>query len=201
MKYDEYLRPAADDFSFEEPYLSMAKAEIAKYPERRKQSAVIALMDLAQRQNKTERRVSPAAAETIADMLNMSKMRALEVLSFYSMLRDAPVGKYLLQVCGTTSCQLCGAEDILSALEKETGAKKGETSADGNFTIIEVECLGACVNAPMIQVNDHYYEDLTPQSAIDLAQALKKDAPPPPGSMSGRRSSEPAFDVKSKVTE
>jgi NADH-quinone oxidoreductase subunit E len=150
---------------------------------------VLALLDLAQRQN--DGWVPQAAVEHIAEMLDMAKIRVLEVASFYTMVNLAPVGKYLVQVCGTTPCWLRGSDDVFAAVQEELGVGVGETTDDGLFTIMEVECLGACVNAPMVQINDDYYEDLTKDNFKAVLRALKNGETPKTGSQSGRHTSEP----------
>ncbi|MGV2433358.1 MAG UNVERIFIED_CONTAM: NADH-quinone oxidoreductase subunit NuoE [Rickettsiaceae bacterium] len=158
-------------FSFDKANLAKAKAIIKKYPENRERSALIPLLDLAQRQNKGW--LSVEAMEYVADMLSSPYMRVYEVASFYSMFNLKPVGKYHVQICGTTPCWLRGAEDIKKACESHMKIKSGETTKDGKFTLSEVECLGACVNAPLVQINDDYYENLTPDSMSDLLEKLK----------------------------
>jgi len=115
-----------------------------------------------------------------------------EVASFYTMYNLKPVGRHFVQVCTTTPCWLRGSADIVQACEKHLGIHCGETTADGEFTLVEVECLGACVNAPMMQVGDDYYEDLTPEDAERILQQFKRGETPKPGPQSGRKSSEPA---------
>ena len=160
-----------DNFAFSTSNLEKAKEIIAQYPEGRQASAVLPLLDLAQRQNQGW--LSVAAIEYIAKFLDMPYMRAYEVATFYTMFNLKPVGKYHLQVCGTTPCWLKGAAEIIKECEKHTKTKCGHTSDDGMFTISEVECLGACVNAPVVQVNDDYIEDLTPKLVKELIDKLK----------------------------
>ncbi|MEQ8698132.1 MAG: NADH-quinone oxidoreductase subunit NuoE [Bauldia litoralis] len=178
-----------ESFVFTPENEKKAEAFIAKYPQDRQASAVLALLDLAQRQS--DGWVPQAAIEHIAEMLDMAKIRVLEVASFYSMINLAPVGKYLVQVCGTTPCWLRGSDDVFAAVREELGVGVGETTADGLFTIMEVECLGACVNAPMVQINDDYYEDLTKENFKTVLRALKNGETPKTGSQSGRHTSEP----------
>ncbi len=158
-------------FSFTKENLSMAKAIIKKYPEGKQRSAVLPLLDMAQRQNGGW--LSVDVIEYVADMLEMHYMRAYEVASFYSMFNLKPVGKYHIQICGTTPCWLRGAEDIKHACEKTLKIKCKETTKDGLFTLSEVECLGACVDAPVVQINDDYYENLTPESMEKVIKGLK----------------------------
>ncbi|RUP46103.1 thioredoxin-like [2Fe-2S] ferredoxin-domain-containing protein, partial [Jimgerdemannia flammicorona] len=164
---------------------------IAKYPTQYKKAAVIPLLDLGQRQHGF---TSISVMNEVARILEMPPMRVYEVATFYTMFNRKPVGKYFLQVCTTTPCLLggCGASVILETVKKHLGLEVGQTSEDGKFTLVEVECAAACVNAPVIAVNDDYYEDLTPETTIKLLDALKRDAPPKPGPMSGRLTCEPA---------
>ncbi len=178
-----------ENFAFTPENLERAKARIAKYPAGRQASAVLALLDLAQRQNGGW--LSRAAMDYVAHMLGMAPIRVYEAGTFYTMFHLRPVGRHLLQACTTTPCWLRGSSDVVAACERKLGIGLGETTADGLFTLIEVECLGACVNAPILQVNDDYYEDLDGPATEALIDALKKGEPPPPGSVIGRRGSEP----------
>ncbi|POR34675.1 Uncharacterized protein TPAR_05131 [Tolypocladium paradoxum] len=151
-------------------------AEILKrYPPQYKKAAVMPLLDLGQRQHGF---TSISVMNEVARLLEMPPMRVYEVASFYTMYNRNPVGKFFVQACTTTPCQLggCGSDSIVEAISSHLGIKQGETTADGLFTFIEVECLGACVNAPMIQINDDYYEDLTPETTVALLKALKESA-------------------------
>jgi len=177
-------------FAFTAENAARAKAIVARYPEGRQASAVLPLLDLAQRQH--DNWLPQAAIEHVAAMLEMPRIRVLEVATFYTMFNLAPVGRYLLQLCGTTPCWLRGSDDLKAAIREECGIGVGETSADGLFTCMEVECLGACVNAPMIQVNDDFFEDLDKASTVKLLRSLKNGETVTPGSATGRRSSEPA---------
>jgi NADH-quinone oxidoreductase subunit E/NADH dehydrogenase (ubiquinone) flavoprotein 2 len=179
---------SGETFAFTPDSLARAKAEIAKYPAGRQQSAVMALLDIAQRQ---EGWVSQAVVETVAAMLEMAPMRVQEVASFYTMYNLRPVGRHHIQVCSNISCMLRGSEGVLAALRDRLGIDIGETTADGAFTLAEVECLGACVNAPTMQIGDDYYEDLTPESAVAVLDALERGEVPAPGSQSGRQFSAP----------
>jgi NADH-quinone oxidoreductase E subunit len=176
-------------FEFSPENLELAKAHIAKYPPGRQASAVLALLDLAQRQSGGW--LPRAAMDYVAQMLGMAPIRVYEVGTFYTMLHLRPVGRYLLQACTTTPCWLCGSDDVVAACERKLGIAMGETTADGLFTLVEVECLGACVNAPVLQVNDDFYEDLDGPSTEALLDAFRAGRPPPPGSAIGRHSSEP----------
>merc|ERR1711998_449168 len=149
---------------------------IGKYPINYKQSAVIPLLDLAQRQQGVDGRggwLPLAAMNKVAQVLEMAPIRVYEVASFYTMFNREPVGTHLIQVCGTTPCQLNGAEAIIEAVTEHLGIGAGETTSDGLFTMMEVECLGACANAPMVQINDDFYEDLTEDSIKKVLDQLK----------------------------
>uniref|UniRef100_A0A668AYT1 NADH dehydrogenase [ubiquinone] flavoprotein 2, mitochondrial n=1 Tax=Myripristis murdjan TaxID=586833 RepID=A0A668AYT1_9TELE len=128
----------------------------------------------------------------VAEVLEIPPMRVYEVATFYTMFLRQPVGKYFIQICTTTPCMLCNSDSILEAIQNKLGIKVGETTPDKMFTLIEVECLGACVNAPMVQINDNYYEDLTPKDMENIIDELKAGRVPPPGPRSGRFSCEPA---------
>ena len=178
-----------DSFAFDGEHGRAAEQAIACYPEGRQASAVLPLLDLAQRQHGGW--VPRAAIEHIAGRLGMAKIRVMEVATFYTMINLAPVGKFHIQVCGTTPCMLCGAGEVFRAVRDEVGIGPGETSADGMFTCSEVECLGACVNAPMVQVNDDFVEDLTYENFAGVLRRLKNGGDLPAGSLAGRYSSEP----------
>lgn len=180
---------SVEGFVFTEKNLKQAKNIIEKYPEGRGQSALLPLLDLAQRQ--VGGWLPQSAIEYVANFLEVPFMRAYEVATFYTMYNLKKVGKYHIQVCGTTPCWLRGAKDIEHLCQKKLGIKTGETTEDGMFTLSEVECLGACVNAPVVQINDHYYEDLTPEIMAELIEKLTKDEPTGKGSQIGRNGSEP----------
>jgi len=160
------------------------KEIIARYPKGREHSAIMPLLDLAQRQvgaeTQTQGWLPVPVIEYCAKAVGMPYIRALEVVSFYTMYNMAPVGRYHVQVCGTTPCMLRGSDDVLDACYKK-GLKKGQTTPDGLFTLTEVECLGACVNAPMVQINDDNYEDLTFDSTTAILEALARGEQPKPG--------------------
>ncbi len=177
-------------FSFTADNVKAAQAFIARYPESREQSAVMPILDLAQRQN--DGWLSDAAIAHVSDLLGMPRIRVQEVASFYSMYHQKPVGKHVVGVCTTTPCWLRGATDILETCRETLGIEVGETTEDGLFTLIEVECLGACCNAPMLQINDDYYEDLDEDSTRNLFESLRRGETPKPGSQTGRQTSEPA---------
>lgn len=186
-------------FSFSENSLIKIQEILTHYPPERKPSAVLPLLDLAQRE--CDGWLPTPAMEAVARMLGMSFIRVYEVASFYTMFNLKPVGKYHLQVCGTTPCWLRGAEDIMGACKKHLGIEKGETTNDGLFTLSEFECLGACVNAPVVQINDDYMEDLTPEKMIYILKQLKQGKSVEKGSQIGRQCSKPFIDVVHKAGE
>lgn len=177
-------------FAFTPANLETAKKVIAKFPKNREASAVIPLLQLAQAQH--DNWLPVAAMDVVAEMLEMPPVRVYEVASFYTMFNRAPVGKYLLQVCTTTPCWLRGSDDIKHVCKSKLGIGDGETSKDGMFTMMEVECLGACVNAPMVQINDDYYEDLTAENFTQICDELAAGKKPSIGSQTGRQGSHPA---------
>ncbi len=184
-------------FAFTDENMDLVKKAIAKYPEGRQMSAVKTLLDIAQRQMAAQTGsawLPRAAMDKVAEILGVAPIRVYEMATFYTMYNLRPVGKYHLQVCTTTPCWLRGSDDIVAACKKAAGvADFGETSADGLFTLREVECLGACVNAPILQINDDYYEDLDASRVEGLLDDLKAGKPPPPaGSLGGRKSTAPA---------
>ncbi|QIK79745.1 NAD(P)H-dependent oxidoreductase subunit E [Sphingomonas piscis] len=167
---------------------------IARYPEGRQQSASIPLLDLAQRQvgeeTGTQGWLPVPVMEFVAAQIDTTPIRIMEVATFYTMFNLAPVGRYHVQVCGTTPCMLRGSDDVLEACYKK-GLRKGHTTADGLFTLTEVECLGACANAPMVQINDDNYEDLTEASMTAVLDALARGEKPKPGPQIDRQTSCP----------
>jgi NADH-quinone oxidoreductase subunit E len=185
-------RRLADDqpesFAFTPENQAWAEREIKKYPEGRQASAVIALLWRAQKQN--DYWLPRAAIELVARMLDLPYIRALEVATFYTMFNLEPVGRHYVQLCGTTPCQLRGADEIKKVCHDKIG-EPGHVSADGKFSWIEVECLGACCNAPMVQINDDYFEDLTPENFAELLENMAAGKPVKIGSQTGRVSSEP----------
>ena len=189
MKTTSYPAPQPQGFSFTAENAQRAETICARYPEGRKASATIALLDLAQRQNGGW--LSPEAIEYVAQYLDVAPIRIYEVASFYSMFNMKPVGKYFIQVCRTTPCWLRGSDGITEACKKKLGVGLREVSDDGLFSVIEVECLGACANAPMAQINDHYYEDLTPERMVEIIDRLRAGEDVPVGSQTGRLSSAP----------
>jgi NADH-quinone oxidoreductase E subunit len=178
-----------ETFEFTPENLERARGHIAKYPPGRQASAVLPLLDLAQRQMGGW--VPRPAMDYVAGLLGMAPIRVYEVASFYTMLNLRPVGRYLLQACTTTPCWLRGSDAVVAACEKKLEVGIGATTEDGLFTLVEVECLGACVNAPVLQVNDDFYEDLDGPSTEALIDAFRAGSPPLPGSVIGRKSSAP----------
>jgi NADH-quinone oxidoreductase subunit E len=187
-----------DSFEFTADNLERAMAHIAKYPAGRQQSAVLPLLELAQRQMGGW--LPRAAMHRVAEMLGMARIRVYEVATFYTMFNLRPVGRYLLQACTTTPCWLRGSDGVVGACEEKLGIAIGGTTEDGLFTLVEVECLGACVNAPILQVNDDFYEDLDAASTAALIDALRAGVAPPPGSLIGRGGSAP-LGGKTTLTE
>lgn len=177
-----------DAFDFTPANKAWCEEQIAKYPENRQPSAVIPLLWKAQAQH--DYWLPKPAIEKVADMLGMPYIRVLEIATFYSMFNLEPVGEHFVQMCGTTPCMLRGSNEIKAVLEKRIGEQRHVT-ADGKFSWLEVECLGACCNAPMVQINDDYYEDLTPENFEKLLDDLAAGNPVKKGSQTGRTTSEP----------
>ena len=185
-------------FAFTEESLAEAQRHIAKYPEGRQASAVLPLLHLAQRQNGGF--LTLQALDYIAGFLQMPPIRVYEVATFYTMFNLQPIGRHHVQVCTNVPCWLRGSDDIVGACRDKLGIGPGETTADGLFTVSEAECLGACVNAPMMQIGDDYYEDLTPETTAAILDALARGETPEAGPQSGRRSAEPAGGLTSLTT-
>ena len=177
-----------DSFAFTPENMDWAATQIAKYPEGRQASAVLPLLWQAQKQGGGW--LSEPAIRCVADMLDMPYMRALEVATFYSMFNLSPVGKYFVQLCGTTPCWLRGADDLKAVCRRQIG-EPGDISEDGKLSWIEVECLGACVNAPMVQINDDFYEDLTAGTFERLLEDLRHGRNVMTGPQNGRQASAP----------
>lgn len=175
-------------FNFTPENLEKAKAFIARYPVNRQASAVIPLLDLAQRQH--DNWLPVAAMDYVADLLDMPRVRVYEVASFYTMFNRAPVGKHLVQICTTTPCWLRGSDALKKVCKDKLGVGTNmETTEDGQFTVCEVECLGACVNAPMVQINDDYFEDLNADNFSKVLDDVAAGKKPTIGSQSGRQGS------------
>lgn len=186
-------KQSQEKFAFTKENLEKVKKNIAKYPEGREKSAVKSLLDLAQRQNGGW--LNHSAIECVADILNLAYIRVFEIATFYNMFSLKPVGKYHLQVCTTTPCMLRNSDDVIAACKKFANIEEGEVSSDGNFSIKEVECLGACANAPVVQINDDYFEDLDADSITTILEKLKAGEKVKAGSQIGRKYSEP-FGIK-----
>lgn len=188
MSVRRLAKEQPESFAFSEDTKAKAEWWIKKYPESRRQSAVIPILWLVQKQ---EGWVSEPAIRAIGELLGMAYIRVLEVATFYTMFMLEPVGKTaLIQVCGTTPCMLRGANELMRVCKEKIG-DKDVLSADGRFTWQEVECLGACSNAPMAQINDYYYEDLTPETMAQIIDDFAAGQSPKPGSRVGRHTSEP----------
>lgn len=178
-----------ESFAFSAENQEKIAAIIAKYPPGRQASAVMPLLDLAQRQHGGW--IPEKAMELIAGMLGMPPIRVYEVATFYTMYNLAPVGKHHVQVCTNLPCWLRGSDKVVATCRRVLGIDFGETTADGAFTLKDVECLGACVNAPMMQIGDDYYEDLDEASVENVLSTLRAGGTPQPGPQNGRRGSEP----------
>ena len=185
-------RPAKDQpekFEFSSASIDLANNIIRKYPEGRQKSAVMALLYIAQKQNNNW--IPLAAMKYIAKFLDMPYIKVYEVATFYSMYNLSPVGKYFVQVCTTTPCMIRGANKLVEACKEKISKNESELLNDKNCSWMEVECLGACVNAPMMQINDEYFEDLDKEKTLKILDKILKDEMPKPGSYRGRISNEP----------
>ena len=185
-------RPAKDqpeNFEFNPSSLDKANDIISNYPKGKQQSAVMALLYIAQKQN--DNWIPLAAMKYIAKILNMPYIKVYEVATFYSMYNLSPVGKYFVQVCTTTPCMIRGANKLVEACKEKISKNENELSTNKNCSWVEVECLGACVNAPMMQINDHYYEDLNKEKTLEILDKILKNETPRPGSYRGRINNEP----------
>jgi NADH-quinone oxidoreductase subunit E len=191
---DAGQRARWEGFAWTDANAKAANEIIGRYPEGRQASAVIPLLDLAQRQvgveTNTQGWLPIPVMEYVGKELDMAVIRVLEVATFYTMFNLAPVGRFHVQVCGTTPCMLRGSDDVFAACKKR-GLRKGHTTNEGLFTLTEVECLGACANAPMVQINDDNYEDLTEESMGAILDALMRGETPKPGPQIDRQTSCP----------
>ncbi|MGG5821013.1 complex I 24 kDa subunit family protein [Falsiroseomonas sp. HW251] len=181
-------------FAFDEQSEAQIGKILARYPQGKQASATIPLLYVVQRQMGRltgSAWVPRVAMDVIADRLGIAPIRVYEVATFYFMFNMKPIGRFHLQLCGTTPCMLRGSDDVMRACHDAAHVKVGETSGDGLFTLTEVECLGACVNAPVLQVDDDYYEDLDYDRTVQLIEALKRGERPKPGSTIGRQTSAP----------
>ena len=185
-------RPAKDqpgNFEFNSSSLEAANKIISRYPKGKQQSAVMALLYIAQKQNNNW--IPLAAMKCIAKFLEMPYIKVYEVATFYSMFNLSPVGKYFVQVCTTTPCMIRGASKLVEACKEKISENESELSTEKDCSWMEVECLGACVTAPMMQINDDYYEDLDKEKTLEILEKILKDETPKPGSYRGRINNEP----------
>ena len=185
-------RPAKnqpENFEFNSSSLDAANKIVSNYPEGKQQSAVMALLYIAQRQNANW--IPLAAMKYIAKFLDMPYIKVYEVATFYTMYNLSPVGKHFIQVCTTTPCMIRGANKLVEACKEKISENECELSSDKNCSWMEVECLGACVNAPMMQINDDYYEDLDKEKTLEILSKILKGETPKPGSYRGRVNNEP----------
>ena len=194
---DRFQQP--DSFAFTEENQEKARAIIAKYPPGRQASAVLPLLDLAQRQHYGW--LPKAAMEHVADLLEMTNISVYEVATFYTMFNLEPIGQFHVEVCTSLSCWLRGSDEIVSACRKELEVNFAETTEDGTFTLGECECLCACVNAPVVKIGDDFYEDLTPEAITKILAELRAGGRPTPGSQIGRSSSEPLGGLTTLTTK
>jgi NADH-quinone oxidoreductase subunit E len=178
-----------NEFKFFPENLKKVEDILKKYPEKNKKSAVMPLLYLAQRQNKNW--IPLAAIKYIAKYLSMPYISVYEIVTFYTMYNLAPVGKHFIQVCTTTPCLIRGADKIVKICKEKISPNESEISKNGNCSWMEVECLGACVSAPIVQINDDYYEDLDEKSTIKILESLIKNKPLKPGSYRGRKNTSP----------
>ena len=189
MSIKKISKEQPENFEFNSNNLALANDIIKKYPNGKQQSAVMGLLYLAQRQN--DNWIPLSAMKYIAKYLNMPYIKVYEVATFYSMYNLAPVGKFFYQVCTTTPCMLRGAYKLVDVCKSKISEKESHVTENGNCSWMEVECLGACINAPMIQINDDYYEDLDEKKLKGIIEKTLKGETPKPGSYRGRTSSEP----------
>ena len=189
MSLKKISKDQPENFKFNSKSLVAAEKVISNYPEGKQQSAVMALLYIAQRQN--DNWIPLASMKYIAKMLNMPYIKVYEVATFYTMYNLTPVGEYFVQVCTTTPCMLRGAYKLVDVCKKKISKNESKLSKDGKSSWMEVECLGACVNAPMIQINDDYFEDLDPQKLEKIIDQINNNQKPLPGSYRGRLSTEP----------
>ena len=184
------IAPSGPPFEFSPENLDEARRIIAKYPTGRQASAVLPLLHMAQRQNGGW--LTLPALDYIAEFLEMAPIRVYEIATFYTMFKLRPIGRHHVEVCTNLPCWLRGSDEIIETCRRKLGIAIGETTKDGLFTLSEVECLGACVNAPMAQIGDDYYEDLSPETIGQILDALARGERPKAGSQIGRHGAEPA---------
>ena len=189
MSIKKISKNQPETFEFNEESMKVAKKNITNYPEGKQQSAVMALLYIAQRQNNNW--IPLTAMKYIAKLLKMPYIKVYEVATFYTMYNLAPVGKYFFQICTTTPCMIRGAYKLVDVCKKRIAENENEVSKDEKLSWMEVECLGACVNAPMMQINDDYFEDLDQKKLENIIETIKKNEKIKPGSYKGRKSAEP----------
>ena len=189
MSLKKVHKDQPSDFNFNKKNLEQVDIILKRYPKKNKKSAVMPLLYLAQRQNNNW--IPLAAMKYIGKLLSMPYISVYEVATFYTMYNLAPVGKHFIQVCTTTPCLIRGADKLVKLCKEKISPNENELSKKGDCSWVEVECLGACVNAPMMQINDNYYEDLDEKSTIEILNSLIKDKPLKPGSYRGRKSNSP----------
>ena len=189
MSIKKISKEQPENFKFNDKNIETADKIISNYPKGKQQSAVMALLYMAQKQN--DNWIPLSAMKYIAKFLSMPYIKVYEVATFYSMYNLAPVGKYFFQVCTTTPCMLRGAYDLVDVCKKKISKEENKVSKDNKLSWIEVECLGACVNAPMIQINEDYFEDLNPEKLEKIIDQVKQNKYPKPGSYRGRINTEP----------
>ena len=189
MSIKKISKHQPETFEFNEKSMEVTKKTISNYPEDKQQSAVMALLYIAQKQNNNW--IPLSAMKYIAKLLKMPYIKVYEVATFYSMYNLAPVGKHFIQVCTTTPCMIRGAYKLVDVCKNKISENESEISNDGKLSWMEVECLGACVNAPMMQINDDYFEDLDEKKLEKIIESIKQDKKVEPGSYKGRKSSEP----------
>ena len=194
MSIKKIHKDQPETFEFNEKSMEAANKIVSNYPDGRQQSAVMALLYIAQRQH--DNWIPLKAMKYIAKFLDMPYIKVYEVATFYSMYNLSPVGKYFFQVCTTTPCMLRGAYDLVKVCKNKISEKENVLSDDGKISWMEVECLGACVNAPMMQVNEDYYEDLNDKKLEEIIETIYQNKTPKPGSYSGRTNAEPVNNRK-----
>ena len=199
MSIKKISKEQPDNFEFNSENLSNAKKIIENYPEGKQQSAVMALLYITQRQNNNW--IPLVAMKYIAKLLHMPYIKVYEVATFYSMYNLSPVGNYFIQVCTTTPCMIRGAYKLVEACQEKISKNEKELSKDKSCSWMEVECLGACVNAPMMQINDDYFEDLDKEKTLKIIDQILNGEKPKPGSYRGRTNSEPENNRKTLLEE
>ena len=197
MSLKKISKEQPENFKFNSKNLIAAEKAISNYPEGKQQSAVMALLYIAQRQN--DNWIPLPAMKYIAKLLNMPYIKVYEVATFYTMYNLAPVGEYFFQVCTTTPCMLRGAYKLVEACKEKISSNQNELSKDKKCSWVEVECLGACINAPMMQVNEDYYEDLNKEKVLNIISQIQNEEVPKPGSYRGRLNSEPENNRKTLI--